>query len=95
LRGRVPCAPVNTLAEALDDEQILARDMIVEVKHPRFGILREVGTPVKTDGAAPNLSPAPALGQHTDEILRALLHYDTDRIAAVRASGALGVRRGD
>ena len=90
LRGRVPCAPVNTLAQALADEQIAARDMIIEVKHPRFGVLREVGTPVKTEGAAPNLSPAPALGQHTEEILRTLLQYDPARIAALRASGALG-----
>ena len=90
LRGRVPCAPVNTVAQALADEQVAARDMIVEVKHPRFGVLREVGTPVKTEGAAPNLTPAPALGQHTDEILRTLLEYDPTRIAALRASGALG-----
>ena len=90
LRGRVPCAPVNTIAQALADEQVAARDMIVEVKHPRFGVLREVGTPVKTEGAVANLSPAPALGQHTDEILGALLHYDAGRIAALRASGALG-----
>jgi len=81
---------VNTIAEALADEQVAARDMIVEVKHPRFGVLREVGSPVKTEGAAPNLSPAPALGQHTDEILRTLLQYDPARIAALRASGALG-----
>ena len=90
LRGTVPCAPVNTIAEALADEQVAARDMIVEVKHPRFGVLREVGSPVKTEGAAPNLNPAPALGQHTDEILRTLLQYDPARIAALRASGALG-----
>jgi crotonobetainyl-CoA:carnitine CoA-transferase CaiB-like acyl-CoA transferase len=90
LRGRVPCAPVNTIAQALADEQVAARDMIVEVKHPQFGVLREVGTPVKTEGAAPNLSPAPALGQQTDEILGTLLHYDAGRIAALRASGALG-----
>jgi len=90
LRGKVPCALVNTIAEALADEQVAARDMIVEVKHPRFGVLREVGSPVKTEGAAPNLSPAPALGQHTDEILRTLLQYDPARIAALRASGALG-----
>ncbi len=90
LRGTVPCAPVNTIAEALADSQIAARDMIVEVKHPRFGVLREVATPVKTEGAAPNLDPAPTLGQHTDEILRTLLRYDPARIAALRASGALG-----
>src|SRR5438552_3795102 len=90
LRGKVPCAPVNTSAEAPGDEQVAARDMIVEVKHPRFGVLREVGPPAKTEGAAPNFSPAPALGQHTDEILRTLLQYDPARIAALRASGALG-----
>jgi crotonobetainyl-CoA:carnitine CoA-transferase CaiB-like acyl-CoA transferase len=90
LRARVPCAPVNSVAQALDDEQIVARDMIVEVKHPRFGVLREVGTPVKTAGASPNLHPAPTLGQHTDEILRSILQYDAARIGALRASGALG-----
>jgi crotonobetainyl-CoA:carnitine CoA-transferase CaiB-like acyl-CoA transferase len=45
---------------------------------------------VKTPGAAPNLIPAPALGQHTDEILTSLLRYDAARVAALRVSGALG-----
>jgi crotonobetainyl-CoA:carnitine CoA-transferase CaiB-like acyl-CoA transferase len=90
LRGKVPCAPVNTIAQALADEQVRAREMIVEVKHPRFGVLREVASPVKTAGAAPNLAPAPALGQHTDEVLGTLLRYDAARIAELRASGALG-----
>jgi crotonobetainyl-CoA:carnitine CoA-transferase CaiB-like acyl-CoA transferase len=89
LRGRVPCAPVNTIAEALADEQVRARDMIVEVKHPHLGTLREVASPVKTAGVAPP-TRAPALGEHTDEILRDLLGYDAARVAALRASGALG-----
>jgi crotonobetainyl-CoA:carnitine CoA-transferase CaiB-like acyl-CoA transferase len=90
LRGRVPVAPVNTIGQALADEQIAAREMILEVKHPTFGVLRAVGTPVKTAGATPSLAPAPALGQHTDELLGGLLQYDPARIAALRASGALG-----
>ena len=90
LRGKVPCAPVNTLAEALEDEQVRARDMITEVKHPLFGVLREVASPVKTAGAITSPAPAPALGQHTDEVLGGLLQYDPARIAALRASGALG-----
>jgi len=92
LRGRVPCAPVNDVAQALQDEQVLARDMIVEVKHPQFGVIREVGSPVKTDGAITSPAPAPALGQHTGEILSELLAYPAERIAALRASGALGDR---
>ncbi|HTO12427.1 MAG TPA: CoA transferase [Candidatus Binatia bacterium] len=89
LRGRVPCAPVNTVAEALEDEQVRAREMIVEVKHPAFGVLREVASPVRTAGT-PAPARAPRLGEHTEEILRELLQYDPDRIAALRASGALG-----
>jgi crotonobetainyl-CoA:carnitine CoA-transferase CaiB-like acyl-CoA transferase len=87
LRGRVPCAPVNTLAQALDDEQVRARGMIVEVAHPELGVLREVASPVRAPGPP---APAPRLGQHTDEILGGLLQYDLARIAALRASGALG-----
>jgi len=86
----VPCAPVNTIAQALDDEQVRARGMILEVAHPGFGRLREVASPVRTAGLAASPAPAPRLGQHTDQILGGLLGYDIRRIAALRASGALG-----
>jgi len=90
LRGRVPCAPVNTIAQALADEQVRARGMIVEVEHPEFGLLREVASPVRTAGSNSPPTPAPRLGQHTDEILSGLLRYDAARVASLRASGALG-----
>ena len=90
LRGRVPCAPVNSLAEALADEQVLARDMIIEVEHPVLGTLREVASPVKTEGAITRPPPAPRLGEHTEQVLRDLLGYPPARVAALRASGALG-----
>jgi crotonobetainyl-CoA:carnitine CoA-transferase CaiB-like acyl-CoA transferase len=92
LRGRVPCAPVNTVAEALADEQVLAREMILEVEHPALGRLREVASPVQTAGVVASPAPAPHLGQHADEILGGLLGYDAGRIARLRASGALGSR---
>jgi len=90
LSGSVPCAPVNTMQQALDEEQIRGRDMILEVAHPRFGVLREVASPIKTDGVVTAPSPAPALGEHTDALLRELLHYPPERIAALRAGGVLG-----
>ena len=90
LSGSVPCAPVNTMQQALDEEQIRGRDMILEVAHPRFGVLREVASPIKTEGAVTAPSPAPALGEHTDALLRELLHYPPERIAALRADGVLG-----
>ena len=90
LRGRVPCAPVNTMTAALEDEQVRARDMIIEVTHPDRGVLRETASPVKTSGAVTRPAPAPRLGQHTDELLRELLRYDDTRIASLRAAGAFG-----
>jgi crotonobetainyl-CoA:carnitine CoA-transferase CaiB-like acyl-CoA transferase len=90
LRGRVPCAPVNTVAQALADEQVRARDMILEVNHPRFGVVREVASPIKTAGAITRPAPAPKLGEHTDTILSEILSYSPARIATLRGSGALG-----
>jgi crotonobetainyl-CoA:carnitine CoA-transferase CaiB-like acyl-CoA transferase len=90
LSGRVPCAPVNTMHEALEDEQVRQREMILEITHPRFGVLREVASPIKTAGAVTAPAPAPGLGEHTDGLLSELLHYPPERIAALRAAGVLG-----
>jgi crotonobetainyl-CoA:carnitine CoA-transferase CaiB-like acyl-CoA transferase len=81
---------VNTLAEALADEQVRARDMIIEVQHPQRGPIREVASPIKTAGAVTAPAPAPRLGQHTETVLAALLGYAPERIAALRAAGAFG-----
>ncbi len=89
LRGHVPCAPVNTIAQALDDEQVHARDMVIAYEHPRFGTVREVGCPIKIDTVAPRYGPASTLGADTDDVLRELLQLDTPAIAALRAKGAI------
>ncbi len=90
LRGHVPCAPVNSVSQALLDEQVLAREMIIDVEHPHFGTIREVGTPIKTAGALTRPAPAPRLGEHTDSILREVLSYGDRTIAALRSKGAIG-----
>jgi len=90
LRGKVPCAPVNSVREALNDAQVLAREMVVEVKHPVFGTLKEVACPIKTDGVATNPAPGPRLGEHTEQTLRETLGYADERIARLRAAGAVG-----
>ena len=90
LRGRVPCAPVNDVRQALADPQVLARDMIVEVEHPDFGTLREVRSPVRTEGEIRHPARAPRLGEHTDQILREVLSYSDGTIARLRATGVIG-----
>ena len=90
LRGRVPSAPVNDVRQALADPQVLARDMIVEVEHPEFGPLKEVRSPVRTEGEIRHPARAPRLGEHTDEILREILSYSDGTIARLRQTGVIG-----
>jgi crotonobetainyl-CoA:carnitine CoA-transferase CaiB-like acyl-CoA transferase len=89
LRGQVPCAPINTVGEALADEQALHRDMLVEVEHPRYGTLREVGCPIKIDGVEPRYRPAAPLGADTDDILRDWLGMSAGEIDALRRGGCI------
>ncbi|HSL48403.1 MAG TPA: CoA transferase [Candidatus Deferrimicrobiaceae bacterium] len=90
LRGRVPCAPVNDVRQALADPQLLARDMIVEVEHPDFGALREVRSPIRTEGEIRQPARAPRLGEHTEEILREILSYSDGTITRLRSTGVIG-----
>jgi crotonobetainyl-CoA:carnitine CoA-transferase CaiB-like acyl-CoA transferase len=90
LRGRVPCAPVNDVRQALADPQVLARDMIVEVEHPDFGALREVRSPIRTEGEIRQPARAPRLGEHTEEILREILSYSDGTITRLRSTGVIG-----
>lgn len=89
LRGRVPCAPVNSLEETLADEQVLARNMIWTVDHPEYGPIRQTGTAVRITGQEPDLRPGPGLGADTESILTDLLGYGAEEVTRLRKSGAL------
>jgi CoA:oxalate CoA-transferase len=70
----VPNGPINTVDKVIANEQVVAREMIIEVDHPVAGKLKMPGIPVKmsaTPGAVTR--PAPLLGQHTEEVLKEFL----------------------
>ena len=88
---RIPCAPVNRFSEALSDEQVRHRNMVIELRHPNGRSTRGPGNPIKLSRtAAETFAPAPALGQDTDAVLGEILGYDASRIAALREKGAAG-----
>lgn len=89
LRGKVPCAPVNSLSEALESDDPLVKEMLVNVEHPEFGPLRQTATAIHTAGDGGRDRPGPALGQDTDAILTDLLDYDPASIADLRRTGAI------
>lgn len=87
----VPHGEVRTLGEALSSPEVRSRGLVTRIPHPVKGWIPNVATPMRlsdTPAVAPR--PAPAVGQHTLEVLRDVLHYDDARIAALERAGALG-----
>ena len=88
--AEVPAAPVNNLDGAFAEPPVAEREMIVEYDHPEVGRVRVPGNPIKFDGMGRTISnPAPRLGEHTDAVLRDLLHLPAARIAELRQQGAI------
>jgi crotonobetainyl-CoA:carnitine CoA-transferase CaiB-like acyl-CoA transferase len=86
----VPATPIQRVDRVLADPQVRHRQMVVEVEHPRHGVLPTLGTPVKVDGRLGlAVTAAPRLGQHTDEILIERLKYSGEGVAALRQQGVI------
>ncbi len=89
LRGRVPCAPVRSLADALDEGELVERGMLASYAHPTFGQVRAIGTPFALSGFEPSYRAGPAFDGDRPDIL-AELDYTPDEIADLAATGAFG-----
>ncbi|MBT3343071.1 MAG: CoA transferase [Gemmatimonadetes bacterium] len=89
LKGEVPCAPVNSVEEALADPQVIEDQMIIDLPHPEFGTVRTVAGPIKISDADVEHRRGPKLGEHTDEILQTLLDLPPETIAGYRQDGLL------
>jgi crotonobetainyl-CoA:carnitine CoA-transferase CaiB-like acyl-CoA transferase len=86
----VPCAPVNAIAEAIQDPQAAARGAIVEHDHPVLGRVRAVGSPFVIDGARPQPRSGPGRGVDTRSLLREVCGYSDERIGQLGRRGAFG-----
>jgi CoA:oxalate CoA-transferase len=75
----VPCGPVNSVAAVFQDPQILAQEMVMDVDHPGYGLVRMLGFPIKfSERPCRVRRPAPRLGEHTNEVLTDLGYAAAD-----------------
>jgi crotonobetainyl-CoA:carnitine CoA-transferase CaiB-like acyl-CoA transferase len=86
----VPCAPVNTVAAALEDPQARARGAVVEFDHPTLGRVRQVASPLRLSDAERPLRRAPLRGEHTTQVLVELCGYDAERVRRLGKAGVFG-----
>ncbi len=90
-KRQIPGGVVCSMAEALATPDAAARDMVKTVPHAVEGTLRVTGSPLKlSDTPVREPGAPPVLGQHTDDVLKAVLGYDQGQIAALRQAGAIG-----
>jgi crotonobetainyl-CoA:carnitine CoA-transferase CaiB-like acyl-CoA transferase len=69
----VPGGPVYGYDQIMNDPHVKSRNMVVDMDHPRIGRMKTIGLPLKSTGELTAIrTPAPWLGQHSDEVLRAL-----------------------
>ena len=84
----VPCGPINSIADMAADPQTAAREMVLELEHPRAGRTRALGLPIKLSATPGRVArPAPLLGEHTREVLQEY-GFSGAEIDALYASGA-------
>ena len=88
--AEVPCSPVQTIDQVFSSPQVLDREMLVEVEHPKAGTVPLAGLPVKLSLTPASIRlPPPLLGEHTEEILRTWLGMEPREIAELREEGAI------
>ncbi len=86
----VPCGPINDLDEVFDNEQVVARGMQVSLPHPCGADVKLVRNPIRMSATPPDARTAPPLlGAQTEDVLRDMLGYDDERIAALKAKQAI------
>jgi CoA:oxalate CoA-transferase len=79
----IPAGPLNTVDKVVIDPQVQHLGLIVDVEHYLGGKVKLVGSPIMTDTPAHYFSP-PTLGEHTDMILRDILHYSEEEIQKLK-----------
>ena len=88
----VPCGPINNMEQVFASPQIQHRGMKIEMPHAVAGTVPLVASPIRYSGETLDyVNPPPALGQHTEEVLRGILGMDDAAIGRLRDAGVIDI----
>jgi formyl-CoA transferase len=85
----VPCGPVLSMLELLDDPDLRERGMIASVEHPERGTFYTVGCPLQLSDSPVEVRTSPLLGEHNADVYGSLLGYGDSDLARLRNAGVI------
>jgi formyl-CoA transferase len=85
----IPCGPILSPKEIIEDASLAANDMIVEVGHPERGTFTTVGNPLKLSDSPTTITTPPLLGQHNEEIYIGELGLGDEELRLLRSGGVI------
>jgi formyl-CoA transferase len=85
----IPCGPILSTKEIIEDASLVANDMVVEVPHPQRGSFTTVGSPLKLSDSPVHITSSPLLGEHNEEVFVGELGLDGEELAVLRTGGVI------
>ncbi|MFE3856542.1 CoA transferase, partial [Streptomyces griseorubiginosus] len=88
-RHNIPCGPILSTREIIEDRSLADNDMIVEVEHPQRGAFTTVGNPLKLSDSPTTITTPPLLGQHNEEIYIGELGLGDEELRLMKSGGVI------
>ncbi len=85
----VPCGPIMSTKELIEDDSLIKRGIVVDVPHPNRGSFKTIGSPLVLSDSPVEVTASPLLGEHTAEILSEVMGYDENQIEQLREEGVI------
>ncbi|WP_338702252.1 formyl-CoA transferase [Streptomyces sp. Q6] len=85
----IPCGPILSTKEIIEDPSLTANHMIVEVDHPQRGTFTTVGSPIKLSDSPVDITTSPLLGEHNEEVFVGELGLGDEELHLLKSSGVI------
>lgn len=85
----IPCGPVLSTGDLVDDPHMKQRGMVVSVPHPQRGSFLNLGCPILMSDSSVEVTQPPLLGEHSEQVLDELLGYTATEIADLKQQGVI------